>query len=77
MMMNNQIGDYEARRSGIPAHPRRDALLASVVTGGVIGALIGAFSLAGWMAVAIGLLLGAALGAGVAQYMNARWRRER
>ena len=73
--MNQNPDDLE-RKSGIPSHPDRGAITASIAAGAVAGSAVGLFTFAGPIAILIGGLVGAVAGGAIGQYARARSRRQ-
>lgn len=73
--MNHNRDELE-RESGIPAHPERTAIAASIAAGAVAGTAIGILTFAGAVAVVAGGLVGAVAGGAIATYLRRRSRRQ-
>lgn len=74
--MNQNRNELE-RESGIPPHPDRTAMAASIAAGAVAGTAVGLFTFAGPVALVIGGLIGAVAGGAIAKYVRARSKRDR
>ena len=73
--MNHNPDELE-RESGIPAHPNRTAMAASIAAGAVAGTALGIFLFSGPVVVVIGGLIGAVAGGVIAEYARERSRRQ-
>jgi uncharacterized membrane protein len=72
----NQNSDDLERKSGIPRHPDRGALAASIAAGAVAGAAVGLFTFAGPLALVVGGLVGAVAGIAIGKYVRERSKRQ-
>ena len=72
--MNHDPDELE-RESGIPAHPDRTAIAASIGAGAVAGTALGIFLFSGPVVVVIGGVVGAVAGGVIAEYVRERSRR--
>ena len=68
--------DELERESGIPVHPERTAIAASIAAGALAGTAVGIFSFAGPIAVVIGALIGAVVGGAIAKVVRERSKRQ-
>ena len=73
--MDQQPDDLE-RESGIPPHPIRTAIAASIAAGALAGTAVGIFAFAGPIAVVGGGLIGAIAGLAIATFMRQRTKRQ-
>lgn len=72
----NRNPDELERDSGIPAHPDRTAIAASIAAGAVAGTALGIFLFSGPIVVVIGGVIGAVAGGAIAEYVRERSRRQ-
>ena len=64
------------RESGLPPHPIRTAIAASMAAGALAGTAVGIFAFAGPLAVVGGGLIGAVAGLAIASFMRQRSKRQ-